>query len=626
MGRVPEEIIQQVRDGAPIEDVVGEFVRLKRAGSNYKGLCPFHDEKTPSFNVNPRMGIYKCFGCGAGGDVFRFLMEHEGLTFPEALERLARRQGIDLSRYEGGPSDGARTPDARPKLLAVNRLAAEFFTVALASRPGERGRLYLDERSVEREAIERFGVGYAPARWDALIKGAGSRGVSPEDLAEAGLAVRREDGSGFYDRFRDRIMFPIRNQEGEIVGFGGRALPDADPRHATAKYVNSPDTTLFKKGRTLYGLYEGKQAIREKKRVLVTEGYFDVVSLWRHGFGEAVAPLGTALTAEHVRSLRAHAEEIVFVFDPDAAGVAASERAGSMAGQMLGLAGTPDLLVASNVLRKNFIDRDGAGAVHLKVVNLPEGSDVDSLLTQSGGEAFGTLLASAEGILENTVKSVMEGVSQKASQAEKIAAIGRLLPILGGCHRSVQDQYLALLEDQLGIPYPTLAAMIQRMLAENDRESGPRRNENRVDLLGENVERPRVELDALQLMLLHPVLAERLPEGLMTDPTVCEIVSLMQSQEPATAAVLAERLEDPAARALVVELAVAEVEPEDVEAEFFDCVQRLEERRRRRMEEDLLKVIEKTRREEGMDSPRLRELMERKNALLRERRQVASPR
>ena len=301
MGRVPDEVVDRIRDGIPIESVIGDFVRLQKAGANYRGLCPFHDEKTPSFNVNPRMGIYKCFGCGAGGNVFQFLMQHEGMTFPEALSSLAKRQGIDLSRYEGASEEGARKPDARRETAAINRLAADFFRAALRSNPGERGRLYLSERGVTAEAIERFQIGYAPPRWDALIKGAGSRGVSPDALADAGLAVRREEGGGLYDRFRDRVMFPIRGHEGEIVGFGGRSLPDADPRHATAKYVNSPDTPLFRKGRALYGFYEGREAIRGKKRVLVTEGYFDVISLWEHGFGGRRAP-------RHGADLRAHQE------------------------------------------------------------------------------------------------------------------------------------------------------------------------------------------------------------------------------------------------------------------------------------------------------------------------------
>ena len=630
MGRVPDDVVDQIRDGAPIEDVVGEFVSLKKAGTNYKGLCPFHDEKTPSFNVNPRMGIYKCFGCGAGGNVFQFLIQHEGMSFPEALSRLAKRQGIDLSRYEESSGRNPPKPDARQKILSINRMAADFFRAALESNPGERGRRYLDERGVTPEAIERFRIGFVPPRWDSLIKAAGTRGVSPDDLAEAGLAVRREEGSGYYDRFRDRIMFPIRNHEGEIVGFGGRSLPDSDSRHATAKYVNSPDMALFKKGRTLYGFYEGRESIREKKRVLVTEGYFDVISLWRHGFREAVAPLGTALTSEHIRSLRAHAEELVFVFDPDAAGLAASERAGAMAGRMLGLAGAPDQLVAGDVLRKDFIDRDGAGAVRLKVVNLPEGRDIDTFLGENGADDFTRLLADAEGILENTVKTAMAGIAAGASQAEKIEAIQRLLPILGACHRSVQDQYLALLEDQLGIPYPTLTAMVRRMLAENARERSPRREEEKIDLLGENLERPKFEMDALQLLLMRPELASEVPDGLMTDPAVNEVLSLLKSGDAAspTAASIADRLESPGARALVVELAVVEVEPEpeEVEAELFDCIERLKERRRRKMEEDLLKRIEQTRKEEGEDSPNMWKLLERKNALLRERQRAASPR
>lgn len=628
MGRVPDEVVDRIRDGAPIEDVVGDFVRLRKAGANYRGLCPFHDEKTPSFHVNPRMGIYKCFGCGAGGNAFQFLMRHEGMTFPEALSHLARRQGIDISRYEEPSAGGAPRPDARREALAVNRLAADFFRAALRSGPGERGRRYLAGRGVAEAALERFQIGYVPPRWDALIRGAGRRGVSPDALAEAGLAVRREDGSGFYDRFRDRIMFPIRGHDGEIVGFGGRSLPDSDPQHATAKYVNSPDTAVFKKGRALYGFHEAREAIRQKKSVLVTEGYFDVVSLWRHGFPEAVAPLGTALTSDHIRLLRAHAEELVFVFDPDAAGRAASQRAGSVAGGMLGLAGAPDQLVASDVLRKDFIDRDGSGAVRLRVVNLPEGQDVDAFFQANGADDFARLLSAAEGILENTVRTAMAGVAAGAGQAEKIEAIRRMLPILGACHPSVQEQYFALLEDQLGIPYPTLASMTRRMLAEDARARPPQGEREQVNLLGGSVGRPRFEMDALQLLLMRPELASRVPDGLITDPAVSEALRLMKAQAAAalTPASLADRLESPAARALVVELAVVEAPPDDVEAELRDCVGRLEERRRRKQEEDLLKRIERTRREEGGDSPNLWKLLERKNALLRERQRAASPR
>ena len=628
MGRVPEELVDRIRDGAPIEDVVGEFVPLKKAGTNYKGLCPFHEEKTPSFNVNPRMGIYKCFGCGAGGNVFQFLMQHEGISFPEALSRLAKRQGIDLSSYEGSQKRSPQKPDTRQKILAANRLAADFFKVALESNPGERGRRYLEERAITRESINRFRIGFAPPRWDALVKALGKRGIPPDDLAKAGLAVRSEGQNRIYDRFRDRIMFPIRNHEGEIVGFGGRSLPDSDSCHATAKYVNSPDTALFKKGRTLYGFYEGRESIREKKRVLVTEGYFDVISLWLHGFREAVAPLGTALTAEHIRRLKAHAEELVFVFDADAAGLAASERAGSVAGRMLGLAGAPDLLVASDVLRKDFIDRDGAGAVHLKVVNLPEGRDIDTFLNENGAEDFARLLTSAQGILENTVQSTMAGIAAGASQAEKIEAIQRLLPILGACHRSVQDQYLALLEDQIGIPYTTLRDMVRRMLAENARERSPGREDKQVVLLTENPKRPKFEMDALQLLLMKPELASEIPDEVLTDPAVKEVFTLMKSEDAAslTAASIADRLENPATRALVVELAVVEVEPEDVEAELFDCIERLKEQRRRKMEGDLTKRIEQKRKQEGEGSPEVRKLLEQKNALLRERQRTASPR
>ncbi|MEE9257244.1 MAG: DNA primase, partial [bacterium] len=403
MGRIPDEIVDQLREGSPIDDVIGDFIPLRKTGTTFKALCPFHEEKTPSFNVNPRMGIFKCFGCGVGGDAIKFMMQHEGMSFREALQNLANRQGVDLSRYEG---DGGEAPvaSAREKIQEVNLFAARFYWSALRGEEGSRARSYIKERAISEEAMEAFRVGCAPARWDALCQAARSKGYSPRDLADAGLVVEREDGSGIYDRFRDRVMFPILGPEGAVVGFGGRSLPDSDSRHATAKYVNSPDTPTFRKGRVLYGFYQAREAIRAEKRALITEGYFDVISLWQNGIRSAVAPLGTALTADHIRTLRAHAEELVFVFDSDTAGQEASERAGGMAGRLLGLAGAPDRLVAGDVLRQEFIDRKGLGSIRLSVVDLPEGQDVDDVLRQGGADAFARLLEKAEGLLEHTVR------------------------------------------------------------------------------------------------------------------------------------------------------------------------------------------------------------------------------
>lgn len=631
MGRIPDEVVEQIREGLPIETLIGEYVPLRKAGTTFKALCPFHEEKTPSFTVNPRMGIFKCFGCGVGGDAVRFLMLHEGLNFREALQNLARRVGIDLSRYDG-PGGDTNEASPRERMLAIHRFAAGFYRGVLKGSGGQRARAYLSQRALGREAEEAFWVGYAPARWDALCRAAGEKGISPEELAEAGLAVRREEGAGFYDRFRDRVMFPILNIEGEVIGFGGRSLPDSDGRHAgTAKYINSPDTALFRKGRALFGFFQAREAIRSGGRALVTEGYFDVISLWQGGFRAAVAPLGTALTSEQLRMLRAQAEEVVFVFDPDAAGRAASERAGEAAGRLLGLAGAPDQLVAGDVLRKSFIDREGLGSVRLRVVNLPPGRDVDELLRNEGAEAFVRLLEGAQGLLDHTVAEAVGKLAAGADQAEKISAIQRLLPILGACHSSIRDQYFALLEGRLGIPYPTLASMVQRMLDEENRgkrvAAGPGE-----PLLGRAVSRPRVEVDVLKILLHRPELAgdSEVNPALFHDPAVREAVGLMASAARAGAslrpAALADRLNDPDARALVVELAAEEGELEDPGGELRDHLNRLGERSRRRREESLNQAIEDARRREGEDSPAVLRLLEEKNVLLRQRQRQATPR
>ncbi|MEE9241438.1 MAG: DNA primase, partial [bacterium] len=529
MGRIPEDMVNQLREGTPIEDVIGEFVSLRKTGSTFKALCPFHEEKTPSFNVNPRMGIFKCFGCGAGGDAIRFLMQHEGMSFREAIQNLANRQGVDLSPFEEAGGD-APAPSVREKIHAVNLFAARYYWTALRGPEGNRAKSYLKQREIFPEAEEAFRIGYAPARWDALCSAARAEGFSPRDLLDAGLVVQREAGTGVYDRFRDRVMFPIMNSEGAIVGFGGRSLPDSESRHATAKYVNSSETAAFRKGRLLYGFYQGRGAIREQKRALVTEGYFDVIALWQSGFQGAVAPLGTALTADHLRSLRAHAEELVFVFDSDKAGQAASERAGDMAGRLLGLAGAPDHLVAGDVLRKDFIDRDGMGSVRLKVVDLPKGQDVDDLLRKDGAEAFSRLLEKAEGLLEHTVSAAVGGIVPGAGQSEKLEAVRNLLPVLGACHQSVQDQYFALLEGRLGIPYPTLASSLKRMLDEEMRVSAVRESRT-PNLLGKDAQRPRPEVDAVRMLLVRPDLAERfeVTPSLFRDSAVREIVGALRA-------------------------------------------------------------------------------------------------
>ncbi len=303
-----------------IVDLVARYVSLKKTGASYKALCPFHDEKTPSFNVTPSRQIFKCFGCGKGGNCFHFLMAMEGLEFPEAVRTLAREVGIDVPETERPGVDRAAKDD-RTLLYDANSRAADFFVRMLDTSAGEPARRYIEQRGISPEMAERFRLGYAPGSWDALLTAATQAGFEPNQLARAGLVIRREGGGGFYDRFRNRLMFPIFDTQERVIGFGARALDDDD-----VKYLNTPETPVFNKGGKLYGLNWARPAIVKNNRAAVVEGYTDVIMAHQHGCEAVVATLGTALTRDHVRLLRRFSRRIDVVFDSDSAGRTAAER------------------------------------------------------------------------------------------------------------------------------------------------------------------------------------------------------------------------------------------------------------------------------------------------------------
>lgn len=355
-----EEAKEAVRAATDIVQLIGEKVRLRRVGTRWSGLCPFHSEKTPSFTVNPERQIWHCFGCSKGGDVFAFLMETDKVTFPEALAILADRAGIELPKGGGGPGAAARD-----RLLQANALASDFFQASLRSEPGAKARAYLAGRGFGGEILDVFHVGWAPDQWEALGTALGKL-LPAKTLEDAGLTLRRGDGSHF-DRFRNRIIFPVETAPGKTAGFGARAIaPEDQP-----KYLNSSESLAFRKGSLLFGLPQARAAIRERKEVLVAEGYLDVLRLHAAGFTNAVATCGTALTPEHARALARFEAGVVLVYDGDAAGVRAADR------------GLDPLL--------------GAGLA-VRVLLLPAGEDPDSYLAKAPREAFATLLAEARDV------------------------------------------------------------------------------------------------------------------------------------------------------------------------------------------------------------------------------------
>ena len=383
-GGFSQQLLDEIRTRADIVEVVGQFVKLKRAGENWKGLCPFHTEKTPSFTVNPKRNIYHCFGCGAGGDAFSFLMRQDRVAFPEAVRALAQRAGVAL------PDEGARAPEADGRLEALRRvmaLAAEFYTRSLWERGGEKARAYLEQRGVSDDVAKAFGLGYAPESWNALLGVMARQGIGEDALVQAGLALARQNGPGFYDRFRGRLLFSIRDVQGRTVGFGGRALSGEEP-----KYLNSPETPLYVKGQTLYALDVAKTVIRERGRVIIVEGYLDCLMAHQHGFRETVAALGTAFTPAQLGLLRRYADEAVALFDADAAGQKASTRLEEMMNDVMDLQN-----LGWSVARTGGFER--AGNLPIRVAVLPPGHDPDSLLRAEGAAALSARLDAARPLL-----------------------------------------------------------------------------------------------------------------------------------------------------------------------------------------------------------------------------------
>jgi DNA primase len=377
------QILDEIRSRVDMVELVGQSVNLKRAGENWKGLCPFHTEKTPSFTVNPKRGIFHCFGCGVGGDAFGFLMRQDRLGFPEAVRALAQRAGVELPTQ--------RTPETDGKLEGLRRvmaLAAQFYTDALWAKDGAKAQAYIESRGVDLEVARRFGLGYAPDGWNALLSHMAKEGVTDAELVSAGLALPRQNAPGFYDRFRGRLLFPIRDLQARVVAFGGRAMGAEEP-----KYLNSPETPLYVKGQMLYALDMAREGMRQKNRAVVVEGYLDCLMAHQHGFTETVAALGTAFTSAQLGLLRRYADEVVSVFDADAAGQKATSRLEEMLTDVMDLRN-----LGWSVSRTGSFEK--AGYFPIKVAVLPEGHDPDSLLRAEGAHALQSRLDAARSILD----------------------------------------------------------------------------------------------------------------------------------------------------------------------------------------------------------------------------------
>lgn len=542
MPLIPDEIIDRIRESTDIVDVVSEYVQLKRAGRNFVGLCPFHNENTPSFSVNPDLQIYKCFGCGAGGPVFKFIQEIDRVSFVEAVTFLAERLGIEIPKSR----QDRQQSEFHDQLYRANELAFKYFHHLLQNdQRGTDALDYLRSREVTSATIERFGLGYAPSRWDGLLRVAGQRELPPPVMERAGLALPGK--RGFYDRFRDRLTFPIANLSGRTIGFGARALrADQEP-----KYLNSPESPIYHKSTVLYGLHAGRDAIRRSGTALVVEGYMDLIMLAQHGIENVVASSGTALTAEQCRTLSRYADEMVLLFDGDAAGTAAAMR------------GVETVL--------------GAG-LEAKVVSLPDAHDPDSYVREHGHDALQREVARAGSALDFFLAQ-LSGRHDLKTVTGKAQAAQAIKPLLLRCTDAVRrDLMLRETAQALNIDEPALRQELQQtMQSERPRR---RRDSEPEPAPPPAVEAPHPERHFIGLLLNFPRFvapsAEHLTDEAFTDPRTQQAFRLLSSStsspEYFEIGSLIEGCEDPVLAAYLSTCAMEGFDDTQAEQQWQDSV------------------------------------------------------
>ena len=543
MPLIPEGVLDDIQARTDIADLIGRYVPLRRAGRHFKAHCPFHKERTPSFMVNTEKQVFHCFGCGVGGNVFGFLMQHDRLTFPEAVRQLADHAGVAI------PDEAAASNRTAHAALAalLEKVCQHFERRLLDPAGGKAARDYLARRGVSEPTRRAFRLGLAPSGWQGLLDAAQATGVSADALEAAGLIIKGR--SGYYDRFRHRLMFPIVDLRGRVVGFGGRSLDAQEP-----KYLNGPETPLYTKGRHLFGLAQAKDAIIRAKTAVVVEGYFDCAVLADGGIAHVVSPLGTALTTDQARLLKRYAEQVILAFDADAAGEQATLR---------GI----DLLVETGL--------------EVRVARLPQGVDPDEHLRTYGRERFEQLLDASAGIFDVLVETALRRHPGGDTES-RVRAAQFVLPTIAKVQSAMmRSEYVKLLAERLRLDEAAVAEELAK--AEPRGSSAPRAGQGSGSSAAARVAAPGSERLLTALVLDDPGRwtrsADALSLGDITDPTlrrilavVCELEAAGLSASPAQ---VASRLSEEGQAALVAELVeLARSTPSTDEA-FGDCVRRV---------------------------------------------------
>ena len=551
-GLISPAVLEQIRSANDIVDVIGASIPLKRNGANFVALCPFHREKSPSFNVSSQRQSFHCFGCHKGGDVFTWIREYENLGFMDAVKRLADRANIALE-FEQNPAF-QQTRALKDSLLAIHEQIAQRWQRCLANEAGaEPARAYLQTRSVAAEAIETFRLGYAPDAWDDTVNWACSKGHDSALMEQAGLVIKRDGVDGHYDRFRGRLIFPICDEQGRVIGFSGRVL---DPDAKTAKYVNSPETPIFTKGRVFFGLDKSKRALLDEQRAVVCEGQLDLIRCFMNGTRNIVAPQGTALTADHARILNRYVEEVILCFDADEAGRKAAER--------------------------SFDSLTEAGLA-VRVAQVPAPHDPDSYIREQGGEAFAKIIAAAVGYFDFLLDRAC-AENDPGTDRGRITIVKTMADALEKAHNQVlMDTYLRKTALRLGVSPEAVKAEFRKAV-QSDRR--PRHEEPLPGGDGpesadtEAPSRPHQnEIFLLRLLLKHDELIEWFAHHLdlawLEHPLTRELAEARFSLHDRPATALISELPHDAARGLASELLTEDRDLPDPARQATDLALRL---------------------------------------------------
>jgi DNA primase len=558
--RVPEEVIEQIRSTADIVDIVGEYVQLTKRGRNWFGLCPFHGESTPSFSVTSDKQIFHCFGCGAGGNVITFLMDIENVTFQEALAKLGQRAGIEVEVNAPGDSAPAISK-SDSQLIVMHEFAADMYHhILLNTEEGQAALDYLENRGFTRELIEKYRIGWSLPEWNYMATALQRKGFSEEELTASGLAIQREQGNGYFDRFRGRIMYPIMNESGKTIAFSGRVLENTKQE---AKYMNSPESPIFQKSQVLYNVNHARGAIRKNRKIVLFEGFMDVIAASKAGVENGLATMGTSLTAQHIRAMKRFAQEAVICFDGDDAGWEAAKRAA----------------IALN--EENF---------KVEVAVLPGKMDPDDYVRENGSEAFKEQIIGKPHAF--IAFAMMHARRHKNFQYENdlLQYIQEVLQLLAGRSSSIErDLYIKQLSNETGLSEEAILQHYRKLENKSIERSRPPKEQPVNNQPAKRSPKKTTSLNrAERLLFSHALADQRVMEKLAAVqsgmPFISEeyqalyvqLLGFYEEWDKADFHKFLETLQDPELRKIVMETAMTERDPEHSDEEIKDCIKHLE--------------------------------------------------